>query len=95
MAASDLDIRAPREAELPGFAALLVTQLREHHVELPAAQIAHAAEGMFRHPQRGRFLVALESGSLVGFAALSFLWTLEHGGRAAWLNELYVRRRST
>ena len=45
---------------------------------------------MLRRPERGRFLVAVDGSDVVGFAALSFLWTLEHGGRAAWLDELYV-----
>jgi ribosomal protein S18 acetylase RimI-like enzyme len=27
---------------------------------------------------------------VVGVAYLSFVWALEHGGRAAWLEELYV-----
>ena len=90
MAEHDLEIRAPTAAELPGVVALLVTQLREHHNQLDEAVLARAAEGLFRRPQSGQFLVAIESGTLVGFAALSYLWTLERGGRAGWLDELYV-----
>lgn len=90
MPQSELEIRAPLESELSDLAALLVTQLREHGTELSDAEIARAARGLFRRPQRGQFLIARESGALVGFAALSFLWTLERGGRAAWLDELYV-----
>lgn len=26
----------------------------------------------------------------LGFAVISFAWTLEHGGKSAWLDELYV-----
>jgi len=85
-----LEIRPPRADELDGVIALLVRQLREHGNELPDSQLARAARGLARRPQRGQFLIARESGALVGFAALSFLWTLERGGRAAWLDELYV-----
>jgi GNAT superfamily N-acetyltransferase len=87
---SSLEIRQPRQAELADLAALLVRQLREHGNELPDAALSAAAAGMIAHPQRGRFLVAREGDAMVGFAALSFLWTLERGGRAAWLDELYV-----
>jgi len=86
----DLEIRAPLATELADLAALLATQLREHGNELADTEIGAAARGMFHRPQRGQFLIACEGGRLVGFAALSFLWTLEHGGRNAWLDELYV-----
>lgn len=85
-----LDIRAPEPSELPELSALLVAQLREHGNQLPDAALGHAAAGMIAHPQRGRFLLARSVGQAVGFAALSYLWTLERGGRAAWLDELYV-----
>jgi GNAT superfamily N-acetyltransferase len=90
MSAGDLEIRPPRDDELDGLVALLVAQLREHGNELPDSELASAAAGMMRRPQRGQFLVARDSDVLVGFAALSFLWTLERGGLAAWLDELYV-----
>jgi GNAT superfamily N-acetyltransferase len=91
-----VDIRPPRDDELDALVALLVTQLREHGNELPDDAIAEAAGGMIRRPQRGQFLIARAGDALVGFAALSFLWTLERGGRAVWLDELYVvpERRS-
>ena len=90
MSQSDLEIRAPSETELSDLAALLVSQLREHGNQLSDAEIARAARGMFRRPQRGQFLIAREAGAMVGFAVLSFLWTLERGGHTAWLDELYV-----
>ena len=54
------------------------------------AELTAAARGMLERPQRGQFLLALDGDTPVGFAALSYLWTLERGGRAAWLDELYV-----
>jgi ribosomal protein S18 acetylase RimI-like enzyme len=90
MATEPVEIRPAGLADLPALGRLLVTQLREHDVDLPEAEIVGGAEGMLRRPQRGRFLVAVAGEELIGFAALSFLWTLEHGGWAAWLDELYV-----
>jgi hypothetical protein len=45
---------------------------------------------MLRRPLRGQFLIAHQGDVAVGLVALSYLWTLERGGRAAWLDELYV-----
>src|SRR5215472_1088667 len=42
---------------------------------------------------RGALLLALEGDERVGLAALSYTWTLEHGGLVAWLDELYVLPR--
>jgi GNAT superfamily N-acetyltransferase len=88
--ASDLEVRPARRRELAGLVRLLAAQFREHQIALPEAEIARAAAGMFRYRQRGRFLVAVQAGKLYGVAALSFVWTLERGGRTAWLDELYV-----
>lgn len=90
MPTSSLEIRPPHPAELAALSALLVRQLREHGNELPDAVLRIAAAGMIEHPRRGRFLIAREGDAMVGFAALSFLWTLERGGRSAWLDELFV-----
>jgi len=87
---SDLVIRPAGDADLAALSALLVAQLRDHGNDLPDAALQAAVAGMLRRPQRGQFLLALQDGAAVGLAALSYLWTLERGGRAAWLDELYV-----
>lgn len=83
-------IRSARRGDLAALSALLVAQLREHGNAVSETVLAEAARGMLERPQRGRFLVADDGGTLVGFVALSYLWTLERGGRAVWLDELYV-----
>jgi ribosomal protein S18 acetylase RimI-like enzyme len=90
MARSSVDIRPATDADLDAVTALLIAQLREHRIDTPAAEIASAVEGIVRHPERGRILVAIEEGTPIGVAALSFVWPIEHGGRSAWLEELYV-----
>ena len=69
---------------------LLTAQLREHAIDTPAPALARAVEGLLRDPERGRLLVATVDGAPVGVAALSFVHTLEHADRSAWLEELYV-----
>ena len=83
-------VRAARRDDLPALTALLIAQLRDHGNDVPDAALTAAAHGMLDRPHRGQFLVALDGDTVIGLAALSYLWTLEHGGRAAWLDELYV-----
>ena len=83
-------VRLASEADLEAVTALLVKQLRGHHVQTPEAKIASAVQRMLDHAERGRILVAGVAGSLVGVAALSFAWPLEYADRSAWLEELYV-----
>src|SRR5262249_57539716 len=40
--------------------------------------------------ERGAVLVEIVDRRVVGIAALSAMWTLEHAGPAMWLEELYV-----
>jgi GNAT superfamily N-acetyltransferase len=84
------DIRPAVVADLGAVTALLVAQLREHAVDTPSTAIGDAVEAVVRHPERGRILVARDRGTVVGVAALSFVWPIEHGGMSAWLEELYV-----
>jgi len=90
MAQAAVEVRLATEAEHEAVTALLVAQLREHHVETPAPRIASAVRAILRHPERGKILVAVTAGRPVGVAALSFVWPLEHADRSAWLEELYV-----
>jgi GNAT superfamily N-acetyltransferase len=85
-----ITVRAARRGDLPALTTLLIAQLRDHGNDVPDDELAVAARGMLERPQRGQFLLALEGETVVGLAALSYLWTLERGGRAAWLDELYV-----
>ena len=74
----------------PDIQRLLAIQLREHHVSIAPAELAAAIDGVLRNPARGFFLVAVQGGGCVGVAYVSFIWALEHGGLAGWLEELYV-----
>jgi GNAT superfamily N-acetyltransferase len=69
---------------------LLRVQLEEHGIELTAAELDRAVQGLVAVEGRGAVLIARDGERVLGVAALSYLWTLEHGGYAAWLDELYV-----
>ena len=85
-----MTIRPASLADMDHVTALLSAQFEEHRIDTPAADVARALDGLLRRPERARVLVATEDGRIVGVAALSFAWPLEHARRAAWLEELYV-----
>src|ERR1043165_7808301 len=91
-----LEIETARSADLMPVVQLLRTQLPEHEIVLTDQALQRATHGLIDDHKVGRILTARLDGELVGVAVISFLWTLEHGGPAAWLDEVYVepsRRR--
>jgi GNAT superfamily N-acetyltransferase len=91
-----LEIQTAQPSDLPPILQLLHTQLQEHDIVLTDQALQRATQGLIEDPKLGRILAARLDGELVGVAVISFLWTLEHGGPAAWLDEVYVepaRRR--
>jgi GNAT superfamily N-acetyltransferase len=73
-----------------GICRLLGVQLAEHHIDISSDALASSVAGVLDVPTRGFFLVAIRDGVCVGVAYVSFIWALEHGGQAGWLEELYV-----
>jgi GNAT superfamily N-acetyltransferase len=69
---------------------LLQAQFDEHQISLSSGGLDRAVAGLIEMPERGVLLLALDGDVPVGLAALSYTWTLEHGGLVAWLDELYV-----
>jgi GNAT superfamily N-acetyltransferase len=69
---------------------LLSIHLREHHVEVSEPELGAAVRGVIQDPGRGLILVVYLDRRCAGVAYVSFVWTLEHSGRSAWLEELYV-----
>jgi GNAT superfamily N-acetyltransferase len=69
---------------------LLAAQLDEHAIPIESAALERAVRGLVEVPERGVILVARDANSAVGVAAVSYSWTIERGGKAAWLEELYV-----
>lgn len=76
-----------------GILELLAAQFHELEIPLAAEHLAAAVDGVLPVPERGTFLVARLAERLVAVAYVSFQWSLEHGGRSAWLEELYVLPR--
>jgi ribosomal protein S18 acetylase RimI-like enzyme len=68
---------------------LISRQLDEHGIRRPDRLRVAIGEALSR-PELGFFLLARVGGRVAGVAYVSFSWGLEHGGRSAWLEELYV-----
>jgi GNAT superfamily N-acetyltransferase len=69
---------------------LLRAQFEEHGIELPDDLVSAGLDGHFTDSTRGAVLAAWSETAMVGFAILATTWTVEHGGRVVWLEELYV-----
>lgn len=87
---ADVALRTAGLADVPDVVALLGAQLDEHAIALSRPALAAAVDASLRRPAWNRILLASFRGTSVGVAVLAFNRTLEHGGRAAWLDELYV-----
>jgi ribosomal protein S18 acetylase RimI-like enzyme len=86
----DIHIFPAQATDLDDVLMLLTRQFEEHGIELPAAQLRAAVQTMLADPRLGLILLACAGTEAHGLACLSFCWTLEHGGKSAWLDELYV-----
>jgi GNAT superfamily N-acetyltransferase len=85
-----LEIGVAKEHDLPSLEALLAAQLAEHRISIAIEALRAAIQAPLIDPRWGVFLVARIDGVVVGVAWLSTIWSIEHGGRSAWLDELYV-----
>jgi GNAT superfamily N-acetyltransferase/catechol 2,3-dioxygenase-like lactoylglutathione lyase family enzyme len=87
---SAVEIREARPGDVARATQLLRDQLGGHHIDLSADAAERCVRGLLARPDAGRILLASEGGEAIGIAILTFLWTVEHGGAATWLDELYV-----
>jgi len=72
---------------------LMARQLAEHAIEIAREALLSAIDGVFADERRGFFLLATQDAEAAGVAYVSLTWSLEHGGKSAWLEELYVLPR--
>lgn len=85
-----ITIQKAGNKDLDSLLKLLVHQFCEHEISLYQGELKQAIYKMVTEENLGFFLLARDGDLALGVAAVSFAWTLEHGGRSAWLDELYV-----
>lgn len=76
---------------------LVLEQFSEHSIIVERRELTKSIEAVLATKDLGFFLLARQGDEYVGVAYVSFTWALEHCGRSAWLEELYVvpERRSS
>lgn len=90
-APDEIRVRDADGRDVAAVVALLARQLDEHGIALAPEALERSVRTLLEDPRLGHVLVACaDGGAVAGVAVLSFLFTLEHGGPAAWLDELYV-----
>jgi GNAT superfamily N-acetyltransferase len=90
MVGQGIDIRNGTAGDREIVTLLLIEQLREYNIDTPGDAVARAVDGLLADHSSGFVLIAQQGGMTVGVAYVSFVWTLERGGKSAWLEELYV-----
>jgi aminoglycoside 6'-N-acetyltransferase len=71
-------------------ATLLAAQLAEHDIALDRDRLERAVAAIVADASKGRLLLARQGAAVVGVMCLARTFTLEHGGEAWWIDELYV-----
>src|SRR5579863_8437508 len=75
--------------DVDAVVALLASQFEEHRIDFQREELRGAVAGLLADASRGAVLIARDP-EPIGVAVLAYIWTLEHGGRVAWLDELFV-----
>ena len=86
----DVAVTQAGPADRAGLLALLAAQMAEHDIDTDDQRLGAAIDAVLADPSLGVLLAAWSGGIAVGVAYLSYLFSLEHAGRSAWLDELYV-----
>ena len=86
----DVGIETARPADAPIVLDLLLEQFEEHGIAAGGAPLAEAVAAVLADERLGFFEIARDRNGVVGIAYVSFTWALEHCGKSAWLEELYV-----
>jgi len=90
MSSTTIRVSRATPADRDAVCELLRAQFEEHGIELHDRLVSAGVDGHFADSSRGAVLVARSEAATVGFAILATTWTVEHGGRVVWLDELYV-----
>jgi GNAT superfamily N-acetyltransferase len=83
-------IKRATPADIDSIHRLLLMQFGEHNIIVPECASEEAIAGVLQDERLGLMIVARDRSETIGMAVISFAWTLEHGGKSAWLDELFV-----
>ncbi len=84
-------IRRAGLADIDAVIDLLDMQFDDHDISVSRENLRETVRVMIEEQDRGLIFLALRDGKAVGVAAMPITWSLEHGGKSIWLDELFVR----
>ena len=89
-------IELAEPADQAAILELALQQHAEHAIHILPEELARAIAAVLSDESLGFIVVARDDGRVAGMAYVAFTWSLEHCGRSAWLEELFVvpERRS-
>jgi ribosomal protein S18 acetylase RimI-like enzyme len=88
--AEDFWVKVAASEDIDAIMRLLQLQFEEHQIDVEGPDLRAGAAEILRDKRLGVILTARQGEAIIGIAVLALAWTLEHGGRSAWLDELYV-----
>ncbi len=87
---ADISISPACGKQLENVVRMFHLQLAEHGLTPSSRELREAVDTVLRNRHLGFILAAWKGASTVGCAFVSFMWSVEHAGRVAWLEEMYV-----
>lgn len=87
--------RIANERDLPELLVLAkeFCEIDNHTYE--ESRIINTIKPLFSNPQLGLIVLATQGSNLLGYAVLTWGWSIESGGREGLIDEIYVRERNT
>jgi GNAT superfamily N-acetyltransferase len=86
----DIRYRPATLADLPTMLALMPLYYADDHLHYDAARAETALRGVIPYPDRGQVLLILSGERVIGYLFLAFGYSLECGGRDAFVDEFFV-----
>lgn len=87
-----MEIRTANAAEAPTIARFNALMARETEgIELDQDRVLAGVRAVFEKPERGWYVVAVESGEVVGQLMVTFEWSDWRNGVFWWIQSVYVK----
>lgn len=91
MEQGDIEVRLATATDQESIFAMMKEYYREEGYPIVPMTASSALAELLSDPGLGRVLVAEQPGRAVGYLALTLGFSLEYGGRDAFVDELFVR----
>ena len=85
------DVERAGPADLERLVELMTEFYAEADFRLNPVRAAAAFGPLLERDDLGRVFLLRTGGAAVGYVALTFCWSLEYGGRCAYIDDLFVR----